>query len=189
MNSTLFADAESILSLRYLQDRTKAIVPVGLGMDIFRITDDGFERLIAFLNERKATTGLGVVPAKLFLSYNTLDKGFAGDLKDAMESEFSATVFLAHECLEVSQEWRGRILEELRSCDVLIALVTENFRVSNWTDQEVGHALAGGKRIVPIYTPELHGFLAAIQGIRISGTIEELSSTIGTQLHLTPKAD
>jgi hypothetical protein len=32
-------------------------------------------------------------------------------------------VLLAHEDLEVSNEWRGRIVDELRTCDVLTALL------------------------------------------------------------------
>ena len=45
---------------------------------------------------------------------------------------------LAHEDLQVSDEWRDRIVDELRTYDVLVALLSESFEASRWATQEVG---------------------------------------------------
>lgn len=45
---------------------------------------------------------------------------------------------LAHEDFEVSNEWRNSIVNELRTCDVSIALLGKSFEASRWATQEVG---------------------------------------------------
>lgn len=45
---------------------------------------------------------------------------------------------LAHEDLEASNEWRDRIENEHRTCDVSIALPGKSVEASRWATQEVG---------------------------------------------------
>ena len=77
----------------------------------------------------------------IFLSYATDDRRLAGGIKDGVEV-YGFRVFLAHEDLVPSEEWQQRIRAELRRCDVFIPLISENFRPSDWTDQEAGYALS-----------------------------------------------
>jgi hypothetical protein len=74
---------------------------------------------------------------RAFISYAHEDRVVAGQAK-AVLSEVGAHAFLAHEDLEVSDEWRDRIVEELHTCDVLIALLSKSFEASRWAPQEVG---------------------------------------------------
>jgi hypothetical protein len=107
----------------------------------------------------------------VFLSYSTKDKALAGTLK----SELTASgfeVFLAHEDLVPSEEWQQEILRALQRCDVFTPLLTENFRGSDWTDQEVGLALARVSGCVilslmvsPVASP--HAFLKPYQALKL----------------------
>jgi hypothetical protein len=112
---------------------------------------------------------------RVFLSYSTKDKVLARQIKIHI-SRKGYSVFLAHEDLKISQEWISEIRKELRLCDVYVALLTENFRKSEWTDQEAGYALSRSKRkekkcvilpitVHPIKSP--HGFLKAFQALRL----------------------
>jgi hypothetical protein len=133
---------------------------------------------------------------RIFLSYSTKDKVLARQIKVQI-SRKGYSVFLAHEDLKISQEWVSEIRKELRLCDVYVALLTENFRKSEWTDQEAGYALSRSKRkekkclilpitVHPIESP--HGFLKSFQALRlktddIEGTcdlaVRELDEKLG----------
>src|SRR5260370_26968458 len=104
---------------------------------------------------------------RVFLSYSTKDKRLASEVRGHLKLR-GYSIFLAHEDLEVSQEWEKAIRKELRSCQVYMALLTEHFRLSEWTDQEAGYALSRSKRkegkglILPVTVQPIripHGFL------------------------------
>ena|GEM_PF-950052 len=79
--------------------------------------------------------------------------------------------FLAHEDIDVSEEWRECILKELRSCDIFIPLLSANFLLSKWAPQEVGFIFSRDSDvyIIPFSldgtTP--FGFLSHIQSRKI----------------------
>lgn len=74
-----------------------------------------------------------------FISYQTTDKVAAGALKKEL-SRIGITSFLAHEDIEVSVEWRAKILAELATAELFICLLSENYLKSFWCVQESGIA-------------------------------------------------
>ncbi len=103
---------------------------------------------------------------EVFISYSTLDKKFATELKEKMNL-FGLKAFLAHQDLNPSVEWQDTILSSLRSCDVFVPILTNNFKKSFWTDQESGIALSLGKHILPLrihVNPQ--GFLSRFQALK-----------------------
>lgn len=74
-----------------------------------------------------------------FISYQTIDKVAAGGLKKEL-SRIGITSFLAHEDIEVSEEWRTKILAELGIAELFICLLSENYLKSFWCIQESGIA-------------------------------------------------
>ncbi|MFQ5772764.1 MAG: toll/interleukin-1 receptor domain-containing protein [bacterium] len=104
---------------------------------------------------------------KVFLSYSNLDKNEAGQIKHALE-DYGLEVFLAHEDIQPSAQWVDRILAELEACAVFLPILTKNFDKSNWTDQEVGIALALKKLMIPLkITVDPYGFIGRFQALRI----------------------
>ena len=72
-----------------------------------------------------------------FISYQTDDKSVAGELKQIL-SKIDIDSFLAHDDIEVSQEWRDKILQEIKICDLFICLLSESYYKSPWCLQESG---------------------------------------------------
>jgi hypothetical protein len=113
---------------------------------------------------------------RIFLSYSVKDKELAGQVKQNL-TRIGYDVFLAHEDIAPTDEWLRRIEAELKRCDVFIAILSENYRKSEWADQEAGYALsrcrAPRKRclILSLIVSPLplrpHGFLKDFQALHI----------------------
>jgi len=107
---------------------------------------------------------------KVFLSYSHKDRMLAGEIAVFLKAH-GVYVFLAHEDIEISKEWRDEIQRNLKSCNILFALITPRFQESVWTNQEAGYMLGRNIQVVPLIVGETNikefGFLEALQGIKI----------------------
>jgi len=87
-------------------------------------------------------------------------------------------VFMAHEDIQVSEEWRLRLLKELRSNDIFICLLSQNYVNSHWCMQESGvAAFRRGLVVVPLRLDGTlpPGFLSAVQAIHFDPNDVQLS--------------
>jgi hypothetical protein len=102
---------------------------------------------------------------RVFLSHKAEVKKETAELK-ARLALFGISGFVAHQDISPTREWQDEIEHALRSMDAFVALLTERFRESNWTDQEVGFALG---REVPIIAIRLgkdpYGFIGKFQAL------------------------
>jgi hypothetical protein len=103
---------------------------------------------------------------RLFLSHKAEVKVQTGHLKKRL-SIFGISAFVAHQDIRPTREWQDEIENALHCMDAFAALLTGDFHDSDWTDQEVGFALARG---VPVIAVQLerdpYGFLGKFQGLR-----------------------
>ncbi|OGH04183.1 MAG: hypothetical protein A2W22_02940 [Candidatus Levybacteria bacterium RBG_16_35_11] len=109
----------------------------------------------------------GIKSLRIFFSYSIDDKKIVGMLKEYLEF-MGFEIFLAHEDLEPCVEWQEEIMKNLNRCDIFISLLTESFKKSDWTDQEIGLAIAADKFIIPLqvdFPP--YGFIGKIQGLKV----------------------
>lgn len=112
---------------------------------------------------------------KIFLSYAIEDKVFAGKLKNVLE-EIGFNVFLAHEDIKPTAQWRDRIISDLKSAGIFIALMTKEYIQKQYTQQECGFALALGKRILSLridIDSSKMGFCSEFQGAAFKDGEEE----------------
>lgn len=113
---------------------------------------------------------------EVFLSYSHEDRVLAGEIARLLTKR-GIDVFLAHEDIEVSEEWREEIFEHLESCIVLVALLTPNFEKSVWANQEAGHMRGKGGKVIPLIVGETDikkfGFLEALQGIPVKENLDD----------------
>ncbi len=72
-----------------------------------------------------------------FISYSHKDRQYARQTRQVL-TNVDVSAFLAHEHLEIAEEWKDRILEELKTCQLFIPLLSEDFRRSKWAPQEAG---------------------------------------------------
>jgi TIR domain len=102
---------------------------------------------------------------RLFLSHKASAKAETAELKERLVL-FGFSAFVAHADIHPTKEWQEEIENALASMDGFVALMTPDFHESDWTDQEVGYALARG---VPLLSVRLgrdpYGFIGRFQGV------------------------
>lgn len=171
-----FSGEELAYALKYLDGKGYfKKQPGGIG---YAITTKGYEEWLFPDGEQKAK--------KVFISYSVKDRGLAGQLKDGLKAS-GIDAFLAHEDIEPSEKWRDRIISDLKSSATFIALRTENYLRSPYTEQECGFALALNKRILTLSidtSTEEMGFCSEFQGEKFkSDEIEKIISFCIKQLN------
>jgi hypothetical protein len=114
---------------------------------LFKINELSVDDLYSinnYLNERKTTNDnpalWGDCKLRVFISHLSRDKKKAKALAKELKS-YNASGFVAHIDIKPSDEWLKTIESALESMNVLLALVTEGFKESDWTVQEIGFAL------------------------------------------------
>lgn len=157
-----FKNDEILFSIRYLLRknylRASDMNPNNISGEEVCLTVEGYENWI-FPRGVLDTT-------KVFLSHATEDKKLAGDLKMRLE-EFKINVFLAHDDIPGTVEWKDRLISELETCSMFIALRTKIYEEKTYTEQECGFAIALNKRILSLFVGTAakdSGFCSAIQG-------------------------
>jgi hypothetical protein len=119
---------------------------------------------------------------RAFISYSVAEKEFGGAVKQALGNR-GVECFLAHEDILVSEEWKARILQELREANVFVAVLSANFKASEWCSQELGFIVSRPEVvIVPLSIDHTnpYGFISHLQGqyvpdeTAILGIIEDL---------------
>lgn len=120
-----------------------------------------------------------------FLSHSHINLAIANEVASILRV-FGLSGFIAHRDLESGSEWREEIQRQLREASLLVAIVSSHFAESDWTDQEVGFALARGIPIVPINAGLApYGFMGHIQGVRWGNEAEEGGRNDSTGRHWT----
>jgi hypothetical protein len=114
-----------------------------------------------------------------FLSYQSADKEVAAKIK-AILSRLGVESFLAHEDINVSEEWRLAILAELAKVDLFIPILSAHYYDSIWCKQESGIAAFREITIVPLSLDGSipQGFMAHIQSTRIDPAAPDLTALI-----------
>ncbi len=103
---------------------------------------------------------------KLFVSHKSEHKKLVNELSNSL-LPYGISCFVAHEDIEPTTEWRNEIENALRSMDVFLAFLTDNFSDGDWTNQEVGFAIARGVPIIPLKmsSKDPCGFMSIYQAL------------------------
>jgi hypothetical protein len=106
---------------------------------------------------------------RLFISHTHPNARFASEMKTHL-GRYRIESFVAHNDIEPSEKWIRVIESALLTCHAAGALLTPDFRKSQWCDQEVGFCLARSLLVVPlIRDADPHGFLSEVQGVKLTG--------------------
>ena len=107
-----------------------------------------------------------------FLSYADNDKIIAGRLKEKLD-DFD--VFLSHEDIHLGDDWLTELQKNIKNCEIFIVLLSQNFHNANFTNHEVGYAIACNKRIfaISIDHTQPYGFMEPYQAKYISSEIND----------------
>lgn len=102
---------------------------------------------------------------RVFLSHKAEVKKETTAIKDGLRL-FGISGFVAHEDIHPTKAWQEEIENALASMDGFVALMTEGFHDSVWTDQEVGYAVARGVPIVAVRLgKDPYGFIGRFQAL------------------------
>jgi TIR domain len=120
---------------------------------------------------------------RLFISHISKDKDKAIRLKDCL-APFAISGFVAHEDILPTLEWQSEIERALYSMDAFIAIHTEGFSASCWTQQEIGFAVGRGAKIISFKMGEdPTGFISKHQALaRRQRTAEQIAQEIDSIL-------
>jgi hypothetical protein len=103
---------------------------------------------------------------RLFLSHASAHKVEVGNLKRGLRV-YGVSAFVAHEDIEPTLEWQSEIRLALATAHSLVALLTDDFHESKWTDQEVGIAIGRGLFAFGVQIPVApYGFIGKLQGLK-----------------------
>ena len=109
----------------------------------------------------------GKGPARAFISHVSVHRELAHGLKQNL-SRLGIASFVAHDDIDPMTEWEYEIEKALFSMDVLLALLSADFRDSKWTDQEVGVAVGRGVRVVAFRLgADPYGFIGKYQAFSV----------------------
>lgn len=102
---------------------------------------------------------------RLFLSHVSKHKKRVAELKEAL-AIYGVRAFVAHEDIQPTQDWQSEIETALNTMHGMAAILTPEFKKSEWTDQEVGYALGRGIKIIAVKAGQLpYGLLARQQAL------------------------
>lgn len=112
---------------------------------------------------------------RFFISHRDIHKVAAKELGASLD-KYGITSFVAHDSIQSMSVWKHEILKALHTMDACVCYITKDFYESEWTNQEVGYAVAKG---VPVYLYSVDktdpkGFKLDIQAIK-TGLPELLS--------------
>jgi hypothetical protein len=115
----------------------------------------------------------------VFISYSVKDEELAQFVRAHLLAQ-GLTVFLASISLVPGERWTPRIIEELRSSEWVVLLASKNALASSNVQLEVGGAIFGKKKLVPIMwdvqPSELPRWISDFQGLILTGaTLENIN--------------
>ncbi len=104
---------------------------------------------------------------RVFISHRDKHKAVANELAKSLVP-FGVTAFVAHDAIKPMKEWEHEILNGLNTMEVMLVLLTDDFHESEWTNQEVGFAVAKGIPIICVKAQNIDpkGFIGSKQALK-----------------------
>lgn len=109
---------------------------------------------------------------EVFLSHTSHDKEWASEFASALRDEGVSAWFDATD-LQLGERWQDVIQDALRESCILVVIISPKSLKSPWLFFELGAAVAGGKKIIPVLTQDVDmsdipGLLAQFQVLKES---------------------
>jgi hypothetical protein len=98
---------------------------------------------------RSTSTITRAVVYKVFISHNTLDQEWV----ELMRSDLAAAgidAYLSEHDIQPGKDLSEKLQQAIRGSDAFVVLMSQHSAPSSYVHQEVGYALAIGRRVIPI---------------------------------------
>lgn len=159
-----------------------------LAPDVFEVEfsdEEGrtYEELALRRDQLVSTNGGGERMPDCFISYSSQDQELANFVHSEL-SRLGVNAFMASASIQPGQHWSPEIMNNLRASNWVILLASRVACSSTFVNQEIGGALLGSKRLIPIIwdvnPTELPGWAKTVQAIDLRGSMLGLQSQVGT---------
>ena len=128
----------------------------------------------------------------VFISYSVKDENLAQFVRSHLVAQ-GLDVFLASISLKAGEHWTPKIIEALSTSEWVILLASKNALASPNVQQEVGGAIFGKKKLVPIMwdtkPSDLPRWVGDYQGLVLTGATMENINLQVSQLAAQVKAN
>ena len=102
---------------------------------------------------------------RVFMSHSSKNKAQVSQVKQELVRR-GVECFVAHDDITPTKEWLEEIEKALRTCHTIVAFLNDDFKSSDFCDQEVGYGLQRGILIVPVRMgKDPYGFMSRYQGV------------------------
>lgn len=130
--------------------------------------------------------------ADVFISHAAEDLPFAEFLHRHLTQE-GLSVYLASVSMPPGERWMPHIMDNLRSSTWVLCLASRSACASPWVMQEMGAAIAGNKKLVPIIWDQppdtLPGWMKQYQAVNLAGQRQDEAMTAIGRIADTIKAE
>ena len=127
----------------------------------------------------------------VFISYSAKDENLAQFVRSHLVAQ-ELDVFLASISLNTGEHWTPQIIESLRASEWVFLLASKNALASPNVQQEIGGAIFGKKKLVPIMwdvqPSDLPRWVGDYQGLVLAGATMENINIQVSQLAANVKA-
>jgi hypothetical protein len=105
---------------------------------------------------------------KTFISYSSKQKTLGGKFTSYLRNYCGYETFIAHDDMPPSAIFEEEIIRAIEEADFFIPLISEDFKTSNFTDQETGIAVNLKKKIIPIKLEAInpYGFISKYHALQ-----------------------
>lgn len=168
---SVYANIETKLEIleKKVENKIHRLLRDERGYSISHVTIKPETQLVTFRHTHSPPRFWVPYHYKLFISHLGEDKTRAQKLSSTLRS-FGISCFVAHEDIEPTKEWQPEIDKALFSMDALVAILSPNFGLSNWTDHEVGVAIGREKLVLPLMNGQNpYGLISKYQGLPALG--------------------
>jgi TIR domain-containing protein len=112
---------------------------------------------------------------RTFICYSSRQKTVGGRFKHCLENYCGYEVFVAHSDMPAASDFREEIIEAIKNADFFIPLLSEDFKSSDYSDQETGAAVISGKKIFPVKLTHLnpYGLINHLHALQYKETPED----------------
>lgn len=114
--------------------------------------------------------------ADVFISHSQVDLPLAEFLHRHLKQE-GLDVYLASVSMQPGERWMPHIMESLRSSTWVLCLASRTACASPWVMQEMGAAIVGNKKLIPIIWDQpaeaLPGWMKQFQAVNLAGASQQ----------------
>ncbi len=114
--------------------------------------------------------------ADVFISHSQVDLPLAEFLHRHLKQE-GLEVYLASVSMQPGERWMPHIMESLRGSTWVLCLASRTACASPWVMQEMGAAIVGNKKLIPIIWDQpaeaLPGWMKQFQAVNLAGASQQ----------------